>query len=216
MRRGSASISRLVPQHLLGSARSLQLTRMSKWNAPGTHSGNTGMYASPPSVRLHSSRNGLIYEFQTTGGIVLGSASVSGSVSDPAHGRLGITAAGADKKADRARPLLEASSREIAVGSREPQQAFAMKQGPWPASSLLHFFTFPLPHSQANWPRVRPACVLPSSLASLPPCPPSHRQAIHARPSEAAGSFRPYPHTPCPTLCIFGSALLLTGVERIV
>jgi 3-hydroxyisobutyrate dehydrogenase-like beta-hydroxyacid dehydrogenase len=62
-------------------------------------------------------------------GIDFVGAPVFGRQSDAEGGRLWIIAAGADKAVHRARPLLEAFSREITVVGEEPQQAFAMKLG---------------------------------------------------------------------------------------
>ena len=62
-------------------------------------------------------------------GIDFVGAPVIGRPSDAAEGQLWIVAAGADKAIDRARPLLEAFSRGIAVAGKEPQQAYAIKPG---------------------------------------------------------------------------------------
>lgn len=56
-------------------------------------------------------------------------ARVFGSVSDAAEGRLRILAAGADNALDRARPLLDAFSRDITMAGKEPRLAFAIKLG---------------------------------------------------------------------------------------
>ena len=64
-----------------------------------------------------------------TRGIDLVAAPVSGSVADAAQSRLRIIAAGADNTIARARPLLEAFSREITVVGNDPQQAFATELG---------------------------------------------------------------------------------------
>ena len=62
-------------------------------------------------------------------GIDFVGAPVFGRPSDAEEGQLWIVAAGADKAIDRARPLLEAFSRGIAVAGKEPQQAYAIKPG---------------------------------------------------------------------------------------
>lgn len=60
-------------------------------------------------------------------GIDLVAAPVVGRPTDAEEGRLWIIAAGADKAIDRARPLLEAFSRRIAVAGKEPRLAYAMR-----------------------------------------------------------------------------------------
>jgi 3-hydroxyisobutyrate dehydrogenase-like beta-hydroxyacid dehydrogenase len=62
-------------------------------------------------------------------GIDFVGAPVFGRASDAEQGRLRIIAAGADKALARARPLLEAFSREVTVVGKEPQQAYATKPG---------------------------------------------------------------------------------------
>jgi 3-hydroxyisobutyrate dehydrogenase-like beta-hydroxyacid dehydrogenase len=54
-------------------------------------------------------------------------APVLGSPTDAEEGRLKVVAAGADNAVNRARPLLEAFSREITVLGKQPYQAYAMK-----------------------------------------------------------------------------------------
>jgi 3-hydroxyisobutyrate dehydrogenase-like beta-hydroxyacid dehydrogenase len=58
-------------------------------------------------------------------GIDFVSAPVFGTANDARDGRLRIVAAGADKAVDRARPLLEAFSREIDVVGKDPTLAYA-------------------------------------------------------------------------------------------
>jgi 3-hydroxyisobutyrate dehydrogenase-like beta-hydroxyacid dehydrogenase len=62
-------------------------------------------------------------------GVDFVAAHLFGQPGDAADGRLSIVAAGAGKAMDRARPLLEAFSRSIAVAGNSPQQAYAMKRG---------------------------------------------------------------------------------------
>jgi 3-hydroxyisobutyrate dehydrogenase-like beta-hydroxyacid dehydrogenase len=54
-------------------------------------------------------------------------ARVFGQPGDAEDGRLRIVMAGAKKAVDRARPLLEAFSRRIAVVGNSPEQAYAMR-----------------------------------------------------------------------------------------
>jgi 3-hydroxyisobutyrate dehydrogenase-like beta-hydroxyacid dehydrogenase len=54
-------------------------------------------------------------------------APVLGSPGDAEDGRLGVVAAGADPAVNRARPLLEAFSREITVVGKEPYRAYSLK-----------------------------------------------------------------------------------------
>jgi 3-hydroxyisobutyrate dehydrogenase-like beta-hydroxyacid dehydrogenase len=57
-------------------------------------------------------------------GIDFAGAPVFGTASDAADGRLFVVVAGADQAVRRARPLLEAFSRQITVAGKEPQQAY--------------------------------------------------------------------------------------------
>ena len=55
------------------------------------------------------------------------------------EGGLWVVAAGADRAVDRARPLLEAMSREITVVGKEPRQAYAVKLGGnFLVSAMIH------------------------------------------------------------------------------
>ena len=62
-------------------------------------------------------------------GIDFVGAPVFGGPSLAEEGRLWVVAAGADEAVNRARPLLEAFSREITVVGKEPRQAHAVKLG---------------------------------------------------------------------------------------
>ena len=60
-------------------------------------------------------------------GIDFLAAPVLGTASDAEAGRLSIIVAGAGEAVDRARPLLEAFSRQITVAGKEPKLAYAMR-----------------------------------------------------------------------------------------
>lgn len=62
-------------------------------------------------------------------GVEFVAAPVIGLPSDAREGRLWVVAAGADKAVHRARPLLEAFSRQITVAGTEPKQAYAIHPG---------------------------------------------------------------------------------------
>src|SRR5215469_7176382 len=62
-------------------------------------------------------------------GIDFVAAPVFGRPGAAAEGRLWVVAAGTDRAVDRARPLIDAFSREITVVGKEPRQAHAVKLG---------------------------------------------------------------------------------------
>jgi 3-hydroxyisobutyrate dehydrogenase-like beta-hydroxyacid dehydrogenase len=65
----------------------------------------------------------------TRRGVDFVAAPVFGGPSLAEEGRLWVVAAGADRAVDRARPVLEAFSREITVAGSEPRLASAVKLG---------------------------------------------------------------------------------------